>query len=37
LGPGHLLVLVTGLPGTGKSLLADSAAAFFGVAVLAHD
>jgi predicted kinase len=33
----HLLVLVTGLPGTGKSTVADAAGAHLGAAVLAHD
>jgi predicted kinase len=37
LGPPHLLVLVTGLQGTGKSTLADAAGAHLGAAVLAHD
>lgn len=32
-----LLVLVTGLPGTGKSTMADAAATTLGAAVLAHD
>jgi predicted kinase len=32
-----LLVLVTGLPGTGKSTIADRAGAHLGAAVLAHD
>src|ERR1700756_3382593 len=32
-----LLVLVTGLPGTGKSTMADVAAAAFGAPVLGHD
>ena len=35
--PGPLLVLVTGLPGTGKSTMADVAAAEVGAPVLAHD
>jgi hypothetical protein len=35
--PGPLLVLVTGLPGTGKSTMADVAAAAFGAPVLGHD
>jgi hypothetical protein len=35
--PGPLLVLVTGLPGTGKSTMADVAAAELGAPVLAHD
>jgi predicted kinase len=37
LGPTPLLVLVTGLPGTGKSAVADAAGAHLGAAVLAHD
>jgi predicted kinase len=37
LSPPHLLVLVTGLPGTGKSTAADAAGAHLGAAVLAHD
>jgi predicted kinase len=36
LGP-HLLVLVTGPPGTGKSTVADAAGAHLAAAVLAHD
>jgi predicted kinase len=35
--PGPLLVLVTGLPGTGKSTMADVAAAELGAPVLGHD
>ncbi|HEY6472270.1 MAG TPA: AAA family ATPase [Acidimicrobiales bacterium] len=35
--PGPRLVLVTGLPGTGKSTMADAAAAELGAAVLGHD
>jgi predicted kinase len=35
--PGPLLVLVTGLPGTGKSTIADVAAAELGAPLLAHD
>jgi predicted kinase len=34
---GPLLVLVTGVPGTGKSSVADAVAARLGAAVLAHD
>jgi predicted kinase len=37
LGPCRLLVLVTGLQGTGKSTVADAAGAHLGAAVLAHD
>jgi len=37
-GPhGPTMVLVTGLPGTGKSTVADQAAALLGAPVLAHD
>jgi hypothetical protein len=36
-GPNPLLVLVTGLPGTGKSTMADVAAAELGAPVLGHD
>src|SRR5580692_9628438 len=32
-----VLVLVTGLPGTGKSTVADAVAGLLGTAVLAHD
>lgn len=35
--PGPLLVLVTGLPGTGKSTMADAAARELGAPVLGHD
>ncbi len=35
--PQPLLVLVTGLQGTGKSTIADAAGAHLGAAVLAHD
>ena len=35
--PGPFLVLVTGLPGTGKSTMADIAAADLGAPVLGHD
>ena len=35
--PPQLLVLVTGVPGTGKSTIADAAGAHVGAAVLAHD
>ena len=35
--PGPLLVLVTGLPGTGKSTMADVAGREIGAPVLAHD
>jgi predicted kinase len=34
---GPLLVLVTGLPGTGKSAVADAVAPWLGAAVLGHD
>jgi predicted kinase/GNAT superfamily N-acetyltransferase len=34
---GRLLVLVTGMPGTGKSRVADAAGDLLGAAVLAHD
>jgi predicted kinase len=36
-GPSPLLVLVTGLPGTGKSTMADVAAAELGAPVFGHD
>ena len=35
--PQPILVLITGLPGTGKSTMAEQAAAFLGAPVLAHD
>ncbi len=35
--PGPLLVLVTGLPGTGKSTMADAAGIQLGAPVLGHD
>ena len=35
--PDRLLVVVTGLPGTGKSTVADAAGRHLGAAVLAHD
>jgi predicted kinase len=35
--PGPFLVLVTGLPGTGKSTVADITAALLGAPVLGHD
>ena len=36
-GAGALLVLVTGLPGTGKSTMADVAAGELGAPALGHD